>query len=61
LLYHFRLAFSGWRLVKAICGGESFSALTEGLQDALWQFDAVPARTGRSRPAIPIDRDQASD
>jgi len=43
LLYHFRLAFSGWRLVKAICGGESFSALTEGLQEALWQFGAVPA------------------
>jgi len=43
LLYHFRLAFSGWRFVKAICGGESFSALTEGIQEALWQFGAVPS------------------
>ena len=27
LIYHFWLAFSGWRYVKAICGGESFTAL----------------------------------
>ena len=42
LLYHFWLAFSGWQSVKAIQGGESFTALTEGLQDALWQLGAVP-------------------
>ena len=29
LLYHFWLAFSGWQYVKAIQGGESFTALTE--------------------------------
>ena len=33
---------SGWRFVKAICGGESFTALTEGLQEALWQLGGVP-------------------
>jgi len=38
LLYHFWLAYSGWQYVKAICGGESFTALTEGLQEALWQL-----------------------
>jgi hypothetical protein len=38
LLYHFWLAFSGWQYVKAIQGGESFTALTEGLQEALWQL-----------------------
>jgi len=42
LLYHFWLAYSGWRFVKAICGGESFTALTEGLQEALWQLGGVP-------------------
>ena len=42
LLYHFWLAFSGWQYVKAIQGGESFTALTEGLQEALWQLGGVP-------------------
>ena len=42
LLYHFWLAFSGWQSVKAIQGGESFTALTEGLQDALWQLGGAP-------------------
>ena len=42
LLYHFWLAFSGWQYVKAIQGGESYTALTEGLQEALWQLGGVP-------------------
>jgi transposase InsO family protein len=42
LLYRFWLAFSGWQYVKAICGGESFTALTESLQEALWQLGGVP-------------------
>ena len=42
LLYHFWLAYSGWQYVKAICGGESFTALTEALQEALWQLGGVP-------------------
>jgi transposase InsO family protein len=47
LLYHFWLAFSGWQYIKAICGGESFTALTEGVQEALWQLGGVP-RTHRT-------------
>jgi len=35
LLYQFRLAFSGWRYVQIILGGESYSALADGLQSAL--------------------------
>ncbi len=35
-LYHFRLAFSGWEHVRVVLGGESFVALAEGLQNALW-------------------------
>lgn len=42
LLYHFRMAFSGWCSVKVIYGGESYAALAEGLQDALWRLGAVP-------------------
>ena len=42
LLYHFRLAFSGWCSVKVVRGGESYAALAEGLQDALWRLGAVP-------------------
>ena len=48
-LYHFWLAYSGWQYVKAIQGGESFTALAEGLQEALWQLGGAPAehRTDR--------------
>ena len=42
MLYHFWMAFSGWQHVRVIQGGESFTALTEGLQDALWQLGGVP-------------------
>ena len=42
ILYHFRLAYSGWCHIKVILGGESFSALSEGLQDALWRLGGVP-------------------
>lgn len=42
ILYHFRLAYSGWCHVKIILSGESFSALSEGLQDALWRLGGVP-------------------
>jgi hypothetical protein len=38
-LYHFRLAFSGWDVVL---GGESFVALAEGLQNALWALGRAP-------------------
>ncbi|MEN8232554.1 MAG: IS21 family transposase [Thermodesulfobacteriota bacterium] len=42
LLYHFRLAFSGWCSVKVVHGGESYTALAEGLQDALCRLGGVP-------------------
>ena len=35
LFFQFRLAFSGWRSVSVVQGGESFVALSEGLQRAL--------------------------
>jgi transposase InsO family protein len=64
LLYHFWMAFSGWQFVKAIQGGESFTALTEGLQEALWQLGAAPKthRTDRLSAAYRnlADEDDAS-
>jgi hypothetical protein len=41
-LYHFRLAFSGFEHVHVVLGGESFVALAEGLQNALWTLGGVP-------------------
>ena len=42
-LYHFRLAFSGWQHAEVVLGGESFTALATGLQNALWFLGGVPA------------------
>lgn len=42
-LYHFTLAFSGWEHAEVVLGGESFVALTHGLQNALWALGGVPA------------------
>jgi transposase InsO family protein len=36
------LAHSGWRHACLVLGGESFQALTAGLQDALWMAGGVP-------------------
>lgn len=43
LLYHFRLAFSGWCHARVVLGGESFTALAEGLTDSLERLGGVPA------------------
>jgi hypothetical protein len=42
LLYHYRLAYSGWQYVQVIQGGESFVALSEGLQNALQASGGAP-------------------
>jgi hypothetical protein len=41
-IYHFRLAFSGFAHAHVVLGGESFVALAEGLQNALWALGGVP-------------------
>nr|WP_164881868.1 IS21 family transposase [Sinirhodobacter populi] len=43
LLYHFRLPWSGFEHGHVILGGESFVALAEGLQNALWSAGGAPA------------------
>lgn len=42
LLYQFRLRYSGWRSVKVVQGGESYSALADGLQRALRTVGGAP-------------------
>jgi hypothetical protein len=37
-LYHFRLAYSGFEHAHVVLGGESFVALAEGIQNALWSL-----------------------
>jgi len=41
-LYQFALAHSGWRHAAVVVGGESFMALSTGLQAALWALGGVP-------------------
>jgi transposase InsO family protein len=41
-LYHFRLAFSGFEHAGIVLGGESFVALAEGMQNALWALGGAP-------------------
>lgn len=63
-LYHFRLAFSGWEHAHVVLGGESFVALAEGLQDALWMLGGAPAEhrsDSLSAAFRNLDRDAAED
>jgi hypothetical protein len=41
-LYHFRLAYSGFEHAHVVLGGESFVALAEGIQNALWSLGGAP-------------------
>lgn len=42
IIYQFRLACSGWRDATIIQGGESYSALSDGLQNALHKLGGSP-------------------
>ena len=74
LIYHYRLAYSGWQYAQIIQGGESFVALSEGLQNALFACGGVPKqhRTdslsaayrnlgGQKKPALTTLYDQLCD
>jgi len=43
-LYHCRLAYSGFEHAHVILGGESYVALAEGLQNALWVLGGAPLK-----------------
>ena len=63
-LYHFVLAYSGWEHAEVVLGGESFTALACGLQNALWALGGAP-REHRSDSLSAafrnLDRDAAED
>ncbi len=63
-LYHFRLAFSGFAAAHVVLGGESFVALAEGLQNALWALGGVPQEhrsDSLSAAFCNLDRDAQED
>ena len=43
MVYHFVLTYSNWESVTP-CASESFEALADGLQNALWELGGVPRR-----------------
>src|SRR5215467_10737516 len=53
MLYHFVLTHSNWE-TGTLCFSESFAALNEGLQNALWALGGVPLlhRTDRMTAAV---------
>ena len=63
-LYHFRLAYSGFEYAHVVLGGESFVALAEGLQNALWALGGVPLQhrsDSLSAAFRNLDRDAEAD
>ncbi len=63
-LYHFRLAYSGFEHAHVILGGESFVALAEWLQNALWTLGGAPLRhrtDSLSAAFRNLDRDAQAD
>src|SRR5262249_32798038 len=63
-LYHFRLPFSGFEHAHVVLGGESFVALAEGLQNALWALGGVPEQhrsDSLSAAFCNLDRDAQAD
>ncbi len=64
LIYHFRLVFSGFEHAHVILGGESFVALAEGLQNALWALGGAPSQHRRDSLSAAfrnLDRDAQED
>ena len=63
-LYHFRLAYSGFEHAHVVLGGESFVALAEGLQNALWCLGGVPREhrsDSLSAAFLNLDKSAATD
>ena len=63
-LYHFRLAYSRFSHAHVVLGGESFTALAEGLQNALWSLGGAPLEhrsDSLSAAYRNLDRDRRED
>jgi hypothetical protein len=63
-LYHFVLAYSAWEHAEVVLGGESYTALACGLQNALWSLGGTPAEhrsDSLSAAFRNLDQDAAED
>jgi hypothetical protein len=56
LLYHYVLTYSNWE-TGTICYSESFSNLSEGLQNALWKLGGVPKKHRTDRMSAAVHKD----
>src|SRR5207244_1783007 len=56
LIYHFVLTYSNWEHVT-ICFSESFESFSAGLQNALWELGAVPAKHRSDRMSLAVNQD----
>ena len=56
LIYHFVLTYSNWEHVT-ICFSESFESFSAGLQSALWELGAVPAKHRSDRMTLAVNQD----
>jgi hypothetical protein len=63
LFYHFRLPYSGFEYVQVVLGGESFTALAEGMQNAFWCAYGVPQthRTDSLSAAFKNSKDEFTE
>ena len=63
-LYHFVLAYSAWEHAEVVLGGESYTALACGMQNALWSLGGAPAEhrsDSLSAAFRNLERDAAED
>lgn len=56
LVYHFVLCYSNWE-TGTLCFSESFEALSEGLQNALWELGGVPKMHQTDRMSTAVNKD----
>lgn len=54
MVYHFVLTYSNWE-TATICFSESFESLCQGLQNALWELGAVPAKHQTDRLSVAVN------
>lgn len=56
LIYHFALCYSNWE-TGTLCFSESFEALSEGLQNALWELGGTPVMHQTDRLSTAVNKD----
>lgn len=55
-LFHFRPGWSRWSQIRVITSGESFTALAEGMQEALAQQGGCPRETSYRQPRYGMEK-----